>query len=398
MRILGRAVVVVVATAALLAASVRVPVIAPDGARSTGMRGITVATLLTQAVTISDHPDVTGTGEPQSTYDALAALGHRLIRLPVSWDYLQPNLGAGDPAVHRAYWNAIVAEVRKIGAAGLRAVLDLHNGCEWTKPRSTAPPLVCGAGITTSMTDDVWKRLSDEFKDDPAVVAYDLFNEPTRFDHPTRADLRKPGQPPYSAYKRHVDEVVRTIRANGDGKDIWVESLCCSVYSDFAVTDPGGGWVNDPLNRIVYSQHMYPVKNSAVGEPFDPAKADPDYVRDGDRSWVDRGYVRGFLGRLDDFGRWCAENGVRCSVGEVGWFGEGQSAESAAQWNALGDRWYAIANGYGMAVTYYGASSAFHGPLWAYDAPGPDAWFPAPGLTRKQPQATVIERPENRTP
>ncbi|MEC4613839.1 glycoside hydrolase family 5 protein [Tsukamurella tyrosinosolvens] len=359
------------------------------------MRGINVATMLTQAVTIYDHPDDTRTGEPPSSYVRLQQLGHRLIRLPVDWSFLQPGLGSGDERFHPAYWTAIRTEVAKIKAAGMRVVLGLHNGCEWRAPRATTAPLVCGAGLTVEQTNQVWRKLSDGFRDEPAVAAYDLFNEPTRFSHPTRADLQSADKPAYAVYQRHVNEVVRTLRAAGDRTVLWVESLCCSRFSDFVYTDPDGGWVDDPLRRVVYSQHMYPVRNSSEGEVFDRAKLDENYVRDEGRSWVDLGYERGFLGRLRLFGDWCARSAVECSVGEVGWYGPGQSSASAEQWNSLGDRWYALANRYGMAVTYFGTSSAFHGPLWAYDAPGPDVWFPAVGLSRKQSQAAVIEMPEH---
>ncbi|MGX9296191.1 glycoside hydrolase family 5 protein [Tsukamurella paurometabola] len=391
-----RGVLIALLVMALVAAPLAVPRSAPPGQSTDGMRGINIATLLSQAVTIYDHPAVPGTGEPLMSYVRLQQLGHRLIRLPIDWSFLQPGLDAGNQDFHPAYWAAVREEVGKIKAAGLRVVLGLHNGCEWREPkREAAPTRVCGAGLTVEQTNQVWRKLSDGFRDDPAVVAYDLFNEPTRFSHPTRRDLQAADKPPYSVYQRHVNAVVKTLREAGDRKTLWVESLCCSPYMDFASTDPNGPWVDDRLDRIVYSQHMYPVRNSGQGEDFDAAKLDEDYVRDAGKPWVDRGYERGFLGRLREFGDWCSRSKVTCSIGEVGWYGPGQSDASAEQWNRLGDRWYAIANGYGLAVTYFGASSAFHGPLWAYDAPGPDVWFPAVGLSRKQSQATVIERPEN---
>ncbi|KXO94283.1 hypothetical protein AXK57_20870 [Tsukamurella pulmonis] len=397
MTTIRRGALIVVIVAALVLATLAIPRPRVAEPATTWMRGINVATMLTQAVTIYDHPTVTGTGEPAITYARLRERGHRLIRLPVDWTFLQPGLDAGDDAFHPAYWNAIRAEVGKIEAAGMRVVLGLHNGCEWRAPRSTAAPRVCGAGLTVEQTNRVWRMLSAGFRDEPAVVAYDLFNEPTRFSHPTRGDLQSADKPPYAVYQRHVQEVVTALREVGDRKVLWVESLCCSRFSDFAYTDPRGGWVDDPLGRIVYSQHMYPVSKSGEGEVFDPAKLDRNYVRDAGRPWSDRGYETGFLGRLRTFGEWCARSAVECSVGEVGWYGPGQSAASAEQWNRLGDRWYALANTYGLAVTYFGTSSAFHGPLWAYDAPGPDAWFPAPGLSRLQSQAAVIEKPEHLT-
>lgn len=357
-----------------------------------GQRGLNISTLITQSVTIFDHPDETNTGEPQASYNYLASRGHKLIRLGISWDYLQPGLDTGDRRFHPSYWRAIKAEVAKIRSAGLKTVLDLHNGCEWTKPK-TATPRVCGAGLSIADTTDVWRQLSSQFRDDPGVIAYDLFNEPTKFNHPTRPDVRSPQKQPFSTYQNHVNAVVAAIRADGDGKNIWVGSLCCNMIYDFAETVPGGGWVADPLRRIVYTQHMYPASNSTVGEAFDPAKTSPDYERPKGSAWADFGYARGFLGRLDRFAAWCLRSDVRCAVGEVGWYDEGQSPESAVQWNALGERWYDRADFYGLTVTYYGASSADHGGLWAYDAPGPDVWYPAAGLSRARAQAAVLERP-----
>ncbi|ADG76733.1 Glycoside hydrolase family 5 OS=Tsukamurella paurometabola (strain ATCC 8368 / DSM / CCUG 35730/ CIP 100753 / JCM 10117 / KCTC 9821 / NBRC 16120 / NCIMB 702349 / NCTC 13040) OX=521096 GN=Tpau_0079 PE=3 SV=1 [Tsukamurella paurometabola] len=359
-----------------------------------GQRGINVTTMEIQAVTIFDHPTITNTGEPQSSYNYLASLGHKLIRLPISWNFLQPNLDTGNRTFHAAYWTAIKAEVAKIKAAGLKTVLDLHNGCEWTKPKTTAPVKVCGAGLTLADTNDVWLQLSNQFKNEPSVVAYDLFNEPVRFNHPTRSELQNAADQPYTSYKAAVNSIVAALRANNDSKKIWVESLCCHREHDLASTDPNGGWVIDPLNKIVYSQHMYPVSDSSKGEVFDMAKIDPNYEQPQGDFWADWGYVRGFLSRLDRFAGWCDRSNVQCSIGEVGWYGDGQSPDSAALWNQLGDEWYNKANYHGFAVTYYGASSTSPGSLWAYDSATP-AWHPAPGFSRKQPQALILEKPSH---
>ncbi|CAM3722765.1 glycoside hydrolase family 5 protein [Tsukamurella ocularis] len=356
-----------------------------------GQRGINIHTMMSQAVTIYDHPTVAGTGEPQSSYDFLAAAGHKLIRLPISWDFLQPNLDTGNRTFHTAYWNAIKAEVAKIRIAGMKTVLDLHNGCEWTKPKTSNPPLICGAGLTVTDATDVWRKLSTEFANDASVLAYDLFNEPIAFNHPTRPEVQYPGNQPYSTYKTFINAVVAAIRANNDAKKIWVESLCCHWSMDLWDTDPNGGWVVDPLNKIVYSLHMYPVRDSSNGETYNPAKESATYEVPAGSFWADRGYNTGFLGRLDRFGSWCYNHGLKCSIGEVGWYTDDQNPTSNAQWNALGDTWYNKADYYGLDVTYFGASSAFHGPLWAYDAPGADVWFPAAGISRKRTQSSVIE-------
>lgn len=385
-----RRLIVLVIVAAVAVSSLAVPERPEES--TNGLRGINVATLMSQAVTIYGHPEVTDTGEPQATYDALASRGHKLIRLPIDWNYLQPNLGAGDSAFNPAYWKAVRAEVAKIGAAGMKTVLDLHNGCEWKPSRSAAPPLVCGAGLSMDAAIGVWRSLSNQFRGDSSVIAYDLFNEPTAFNSPNPADPQDPRKQPYSAYKDYVNAIVRAIRGNGDRKAIWVESLCCTKNLDIPKTDPNGGWVTDPANRIVYSLHMYPFSGSTRSEEFDPAKLNPRYEEPKGEVWSDLGYVTGFLDRLDAFGAWCRKNRLECSIGEVGWYGPGQSAESSRQWNALGDQWYNIANYYGLAVTYFGASSAYTDNLWVYGAPGPNRWFPAPGMTEKHPQASVIEK------
>ncbi|WP_309224032.1 cellulase family glycosylhydrolase [Mycobacteroides sp. CBMA 326] len=370
----------------------------PGQARATvpvgyGQRGVNIVTLMTQAVTIKDHPELAGYGEPQSTYTKLASYGHKLIRLNISWDYLQPGIAEGNLEFFEPYMTVIRAEVAKIKAAGMRVVIDLHNGCEWTKPGTTTT-LVCGAGLTTAITNDVWRKLSTAFKDEPAVYAYDLFNEPVRFDHPTRANVRVPGNQPYETYKTHVNQVVKAIRDNGDSTTIWVEPLCCYWFFDFDDTDPAGGWVNDPLNKIVYSQHMYPVLDSTNGEPYNPEKLDPNYEVPKGSIFADRGYTWGFLWRLDNFGNWCNAHNLKCSIGEVGWYGDyNQTPASAAGWNTLADDWYWKADYYGLDVTYFGVNTADRQPLLAYDAPGGPPWYPASGISMKRPQATIIEKP-----
>ena len=310
------------------------------------LRGVNVYTLETAPKTASAR----FAGEPLSSYQYLRSHGVRLIRLNIPWAGLQPppadgGLRAGLAApVDTAYLAFLRAEVAKIEAAGMFAVLDLHNGCAYPDGPSGTPSneLYCGSGLNPADVEKVWLALSGVFKSDPLIAAYDLFNE-------TRVD-----RVPLSTYKKYTQDVVNVLRRNGDKHAVWIEAMADESFS-LAINVASGPWIHDPLNRVEYSQHFYPGSVATQNQTY--PTADPPHA---------------FVQSLSAFGQWCEKFAVRCSVGEVGWPGQNaQSSLSSIQWNGLGEQFYEVADHYHMDVTYFGASSGPANWLTVYaDSPG----------------------------
>lgn len=331
------------------------------------VRGVNVYSLVF-AGRGADPADI---GEPAESYRFLADRGFDFVRLAVPWQRLQeiPEGGAAldglAQPIDTAYLDAVAAQVARASEAGLRTVIDLHNGCTypWGAGEYVDGSVRCGDGITEDHVRYIWGALAERFRDDPGVLAYDIFNEP-------RWSVGA------AAYLRYSQVAVDAIRATGDGHAIWVEGILSDTRGRLAALAPHGPWIVDPLGRTMYSEHFYADENGAA--------------------FSDVAAPRVVLDRLRTFAEWCARWGVRCSVGEVGWPSGGpggvQTRESAQEWNVLFDEFYTVADEYGLDVAYFGASGSRQvGTLLAYVASVPG--IPSrSGIDTALSQAEVVER------
>ena len=195
------------------------------------LRGVNVYTLVMQR---GAGPGETR-GEPPESYEFLASRGFDTVRLAVPWQQLQRIPRGGDARdgldapIDRDYLDLVRDEVAKAGEAGLRTIIDLHNGC--TYPWGPGPlvrgSLRCGDGIWRRDVARIWTVLSDTFRDDPRVAAYNIFNEP-------RMSVG------IETYKEYAQATVDAIRANGDTHAIWVDSILSRTAGRFAAMAPEG--------------------------------------------------------------------------------------------------------------------------------------------------------------
>lgn len=324
----------------------------------------------------SDIP-VSDWGEPQSSYDYLSSRGVSIVRLPISWGTLQPASGEGKAALRAALdepldrdaLSMLHEQVDRIHQSGMRVVLDLHNGCSYpTGPKATkSGSLICGDDLTRDDQVRIWISLSSEFRNDPAIYAYDIFNEP-------RTALLD-----FETYRSYSKAVVEAIRANGDSTTIWLQAMLGDWT--FARKAQKGPWILDangkPDQSIVYSQHFYPSLTATQQVPFDTLTR-----------------YSSFHQSIEDFGQWCEKWSVGCSIGEIGWPGTGSSettAEDLLNWQTLGERAYATADRYGMDVTYFAAMGSTDSRLLAYDSTEPT--FPVEvGIDQALSPSRVIEQ------
>ena len=112
----------------------------------------------------------------------LAARGVKIIRLTFQWERLQPTLSG---ALNSAELTRITTALAAMASLGMQAILTPHNFAgykigtsnstmtQYYLTTDTAQPLHVGHFT------DLWTRLSTALKNNPALYAYALMNEPT---------------------------------------------------------------------------------------------------------------------------------------------------------------------------------------------------------------------------
>lgn len=128
-----------------------------------------------------------GTGfrwSTQATWQFLAAQGQRVIRLPFSWERIQPTPMA---ALDSTYLAALQQQLTYATGAGLKVIIDCHNYARYTFTDGHLARI----GETYNGVDmqgafvDLWTRLATALKNHTALAAsattpagYGLMNEP----------------------------------------------------------------------------------------------------------------------------------------------------------------------------------------------------------------------------
>jgi endoglucanase len=298
------------------------------------------------------NPGVFGrdyTYNSEQTVAYFCARGLSLLRLPLRWERLQPRPGQAldDGELHRV--KRFVGWARGHGG---EVILDVHNYGRYVfgGPRECViDQPAARAAVTRGDFADLWRRLARAFRDEPAVYAYGLMNEPHDMGPSDWAGISQ--------------AAVDAIRGEGDRKRILVAGDGWSNAEHFADVNGRRAWVEDPAGEVLYEAHCY----------FDhdhSGRYECDY--DAELTADARLEQRGVL-RLRPFLRWCEANRVRGLVGEFGVPG------GDPRWLAVLARFLEALDGAGMEGCYWAA-----GEWWgAYPLsiqPGPGSQSPAPQL------------------
>lgn len=177
--------------------------------------------------------------------DYFGSNGFNIVRLPFRWEDLQPALNQSLNALAMERVRAVVAGA---GARRMVTILDPHNYARY-RGRAVGSPEASNQAYA-----DFWKRVAQEFKNDP-LVWFGLMNEPH--------DL------PNEQWLAAANAGIVAIRGTGATNLILVpgnawtgaHSWFASKNAEFMLK------VVDPLNHCVFEVHQYLDKDSSGTKP-----------------------------------------------------------------------------------------------------------------------------------
>lgn len=262
--------------------------------------------------------------------------GVDFIRVPIRWERVQETLGGPlDVAGDIALLKQMLVDAASLG---MDVIIDVHN-----YGRYNDVPIGAQGGPTITQFADFWKMMATEFKEFPALIGYDLMNEP--HDMPAAGIWKAAAQAATDAI-RTVD-MTNIIYVEGDG---WSSAhTWLSNNNDFII--------NDPANRIIYQAHGY-------YDHWNEGAYRYSYEAEG-------AYPMIGVDRLKPFVEWLAANNLKGMIGEFG-VPSTDPRWLEVQKNALD---YMIANG--LEATAWGGGTWFGTDYNLYTArPGsPDSAY-----------------------
>ena len=183
-----------------------------------------------------------------ASFKYLKSQGIGVVRLPIRWERLQPT---PSQSLNQVELQRVKDAVARAGAAGLQVILDIHNyGAYYLYDgRQGVRRPIGSPQVPVSAFADLWRRLSIHFKDDPAVIAYGLMNEPVGLGATATAT-------PAQVWERASQAAVDAIRGTGDQTFVRVGGYLWSGVTSFAQQHPRA-WIRDPLGYVRYEAHDY---------------------------------------------------------------------------------------------------------------------------------------------
>ncbi|MCH5376925.1 MAG: glycoside hydrolase family 5 protein [Planctomycetes bacterium] len=263
--------------------------------------------------------------------------GILVVRLPFRWERMQHQLMEPLDPTELARLDEVVRLARQ---RDIRLLFDLHNYARYDGK------LIGTDDVPIEAFSDFWRRFASHFKDESAVFAYGLMNEP----HSTQGRWPAAAQAAIDAI-RSVDGT-HTICACGDG---WSGAHSWQkINKDFVL--------NDPENNLIYEAHQYFDRDNSgrYSQSYDESGAYPTIGVD----------------RLKPFADWLKEHHARGFIGEFG------TPDHDPRWLVVLDNFLAAMKEAQIGGTYWAA-----GPWWN---DYPLSIEPRSGMDR--PQMAVLQQ------
>lgn len=220
-------------------------------------------------------------------FDYFKSKGLTVIRIPFRWERMQPELMKPLDAKELAHLDEVMKLARE---RNMKILLDLHNYARY-RGNLVGTPEVPNAALA-----NFWTQMATHYKDEPALFAYGIMNEP----HGTKGLWPAAAQAAVDAI-RSVDPK-NTITVCGDG---WAGAHSWPKLNENLL-------LTDPSNNLLYEAHQYFDRDNSgtYKQPFDDSGATAET---GVRrlqpffDWLEQHNARGFIGEFgvpDDDPRW----------------------------------------------------------------------------------------------
>lgn len=263
--------------------------------------------------------------ETDARLGAAAAAGIRLVRLaPDKWETRARDFLLGDADAYQGLVPADLARLRAVldlaHARGVRVVLTMLSlpGCRWTQNNGGVNDLrLYRDAAFQSQAVAFWRDLARALRGHPALVGYNLLNEP----RPERS--RDTRGFDLSGFYARVVAAVRTVDAN---TPIVLDASDDASPAAFARLRR----LDDP--SVLYALHMYEpwpfIDHRSEGRVRYPGPVPDDDAPGGSRVWS----AETVDAWLDQVARWQRETGVPSSRIFAEEFGCPRTHPGAAQW------------------------------------------------------------------
>ena len=260
-----------------------------------------------------------------------AGKGFRLLRLPVLWERLQPNLLAAQPDTtpDPAYLKLVTDVLTEADASGMGVIVDLHNFGNYNGIKFGAT-----GSLTPAQFGDAWTVLASVLKGYHGLIGYDLMNEPNGFSTS-------------STWQSYAQAGIGGVRVADPNTTIFVEGDAYASAAGWPKASSSLNTLVDSSNKLVFEAHVYGDRDSS-GTHFTWNIETANGVT-----------VNTIAQRVDAFGGWCKTNRVTCTVGEVG------VGNDSPNWNTQLANGLAEMKAQGLVSATYWAG----GPWWGSNYP-----------------------------
>lgn len=289
---------------------------------------------------VSGLEDPIPEGPSEEMLDAYASYGVRRLRLPGRWDFFQPEVNG---PLDEEYLDLYLATVRRAVERDMTVTLEpCHN---YGKRLINGTEQGFGDGVLTSeMFADFWSRFVSATGDVEGVTAWEPMGEPS--------GLTGTPQQQSQAWADAANAAVVAIRATGDERPIKIDVSQPGSHTAWTTDNVALHTVTDPLDRLVFSHHMYMDRNNSGKYAYWSEEIEAGDTHGGH---VPLTYDVG-VKRLKPFVAWLRKHDLKGEIGEsgVGW-ADAPGVTSSVGWQIAMETTLQYCQQVGLPVYAWGA-------------------------------------------
>jgi endoglucanase len=215
----------------------------------------------------------------QTEVDYFKSKNMNTLRVPFSWERLQPILGAAFNATELGRLDAFVTGAT---AKGVNVVIDPHNYARWNGS-------LIGSGVSNAQFADLWSRLAARYKSNSKVI-FAIMNEPNTM--------------PTEQWLSGANAAIAAIRAAGATNLVLVPGNAWTGASTWNANWYGTAnatvmlGVVDSGNNYAYEVHQYLDSDSSGTSPACVSTSIGVERLTAFTAWLNTNGKRGFLGEF----------------------------------------------------------------------------------------------------